>query len=228
MACKTNLRLVGWMPVAASAASIVIGLGLSNTFWRSEGSTTLTLRVIETIVPFVGGLQTAFLLSPEDEAPLEILLSCPRPVCSTLLERLITLLVMHGSVALIGNLVLCAFLKEEGLLTAILRWWAPYFLLSGVALFTTQLTRQGSFGTLLETLMWGGMLFGGDALLRRWAFLWPIHVFLQPQDSSATAYLLNRATLLSIGMILTALGLYWSGNEERMLIGRNREGEHIR
>jgi hypothetical protein len=68
-------------------------------------------------------------------------------------------------------------------------------------------------------LMWGSMLFGGDWLLRCWPFLWPLHVFLQPHRVSPIVYTLNRATLVLIGVVLVALALYLSRDEERMMIG---------
>ena len=219
LAWKTNLRLVGWNPAVGSALAVALGLGLTNSLWGTSGSTPLTLRVVETIVPLVAGLQAAFLLSPEDEAPLELLLSCPRPLALVLLEKLVVLMILQGSVALTGNLVVQLVHGNEGWLVTIARWFAPCLCLSGVALFTTQLTRQGSFGALLETLMWGGMLFGGDGLLRRWPFLWPLHVFLQPHHVDSFIYTLNRAVLISIGIILVALALYLSRDEERMMIG---------
>jgi hypothetical protein len=174
---------------------------------------------VETIVPLVAGLQAAFLLSPEDEAPLELLLSCPRPLALVLLDRLIMLMILQGSVALTGNLAVLLMYENEGWLITVARWFAPCLCLSGVALFTTQLTRQGSFGALLETLMWGGMLFGGDGLLRRWPFLWPLHVFLQPDRVDTIVYMLNRAALISIGAVLVMLALHLSRDEERMMIG---------
>jgi hypothetical protein len=220
IAWKTNLRLVGWNSAVGSALAVALGLVLTNSLWGTSSFTPLTLRVVETIVPLVTGLQAAFLLSPEDEAPLELLLSCPRPLALVLLERLVMLMILQGSVALTGNLATLLLQEDEGLLLTITRWFAPCLCLSGVALFTTQLTRQGSFGALLETLMWGGMLFGGDGLLRRWPFLWPLHVFLQPHHVGSIVYMLNRATLISIGLILAALALYLSRDEERMMIGR--------
>ena len=132
------------------------------------------------------------------------------------------MMILLGSVALVGNLAILILLDYEVVLTLILRWLAPCICLSGVVLFTTQLTRQGSFGALLGTLMWGGMLFGGDALLTRWQFLWPLHVYLQPNYVSSTRYLLNRGTLALIGVILGALAIYLSNDEERMLIGGSR------
>jgi hypothetical protein len=216
---KANLRLVGWNPAVGSALAVALGLSLTNSLWRTSGSTPLTLRVVETIVPFVTGLQAAFLLSPEDEAPLELLLSCPRPLALVLLDRLVMLMILQGSVALTGNLVVLLMHGDEDWLMTIARWFAPCFCLSGVALFTSQLTRQGSFGALLETLMWGGILFGGDGLLRRWPFLWPLHVFLQPDRVDPMVYMLNRAALITIGAILVVLALHLCRDEERVMIG---------
>jgi hypothetical protein len=220
LAWKTNLRLVGWNPAIGSALAVVLGLVLTNSLWETSGFTSLTLRVVETIVPLVAGLQAAFLLSPEDEAPLELILSCPRPLALVLLDRLVMLMILQGSVALTGNLVVLLLHGNEGWLITIARWFAPSLCLSGVALFTTQLTRQGSFGALLATLMWGGMLFGGDGLLRRWPSLWPLHVFLQPDRVDLIVYMLNRTALITIGAFLVVLALYLSRDEERMMIGR--------
>ncbi len=221
-AWKINVRLVGWIPAIGSAVTVAFGLVMVNFFMHSTNSQSLTIRVVGTVVPLVAGLQAAFLLSPDDEAPLELLLSCPRSLGWTLLERLVIMMILLGGVALVGNLAILILLDFEGLLTLILRWFAPCLCLSGTALFTTQLTRQGSFGALLGTLMWGGMLFGGDALLTRWEFLWPLHVYLQPNHVSSTRYLLNRGTLTLIGVILVALAIYLSNDEERMLIGESQ------
>jgi len=211
--CKTNVQIIGWVPVVGSAVAVALGLTLAAVVvWRGPAG-----RVVETIVPLAVGLQAAFLLSPEDEPPLELLLACPRPLARTLWERWAVMMVMQGGVALAGTFVSLVLLGDEGLALAVARWLAPCAWIGGVALFTTQLTRQGVFGALLATLIWGGMLFGGDALLSRWPFLWPLHVYLQPEGLAPAVYALNRAGLTLAGLALAALAAYLTRDEERVL-----------
>ena len=218
---RTNARLVGWLPVAGSAVAVALGLALAaGMVWQGP-----TGRVVETAVPLVVGLQAAFLLSPEDEPPLELLLACPRPLAWTLWERWAVMMVLQGSVALAGTFVSLVLLGNEGpalsmaegLPPAVARWLAPCAWLAGVALLTTQLTRQGVFGALLATLMWSGMRVGGDALLSRWPFLWPLHVYLQPEGVAPAVYALNRTGLTLAGLALAALAAYLTRDEERVL-----------
>ena len=59
-------------------------------------------NVVEAVLPLAVGLHAAFLLSPEDEKPLELLLSCPRPLSLALAERLLTMALLQGGVATAG------------------------------------------------------------------------------------------------------------------------------
>jgi hypothetical protein len=221
-AWKTSVRLVGWFPAVGSGIAVAGGMTLSMLTFSPE----TRLRLVETVVPLAMALTAAFLLSPAGEPPLELLLACPRPLAWALLERLAVATGMLGGVALAGNLVGLTFPGSEGLPLASARWMAPFVCLAGVALFTTQLTRQGTFGALLGTLLWGGMLSGGDPLLTRWPSLWPLHIYLQPTAVSSVVYALNRATLILVGSILVALAAYLTRDEERMLgirgVGRKK------
>jgi hypothetical protein len=217
VAWRTSARLIGWLPFAGSAVTVALGLALAASTWHQEGFPSPAPRVVEVIVPLVFGIQAAFLLSPDSEPPLELLLTCPRPLAWALLERLAALIALLGCVALAGNLAALALPEAQNLPLAVIRWLAPCVGIGGAALFTTQMTRQGVFGALLATLLWGGMLFGFDSLLTRWPFLWPLHVYLQPETAGLIIYMLNRATLTFVGAGLTALAVYLLHDEERVL-----------
>lgn len=225
LAPRTSVRLIGWLPVAGSAVAVALLLTLNATLWRGQSAPLLpTARVVETFVPLVVGLHAAFLLSAEDEPSLELLLACPRPLAWALLERVAVMAAQQGSVALGGSLVGLALPGAEGSHLAIARWLTPCAWFGGVALFTTQLTRQGVFGALLVMLLWGGTFFGGDALLTRWPFLWPLHAYLQPEAVAPNTYVLNRSGLILAGFILTALAARLTRDEERMLGVRKVRG----
>lgn len=222
IAWRISARLIGGLPFAGSAIAMILGLALAASTWHREGFPSPVVRVVEVVVPLVFGMQAAFLLSPDSEPPLELLLTCPRPLAWALLERLTVLVALLGSVALAGNLVSLTLPGAQSLSLAVARWPASCAFIGGAALFTTQMTRQGVFGALLATLLWGGMLFGGDSLLIRWPFLWPLHVYLQPETAEPIVYMLNRATLTLMGAGLTALAVYLLYDEERILGMRGR------
>ncbi len=212
LALYASLRLGEWLP-AILCALVVLLFGLLNaTVWGGGLSPVPGVHVVEIIVPLAAGIQAAFLLSPEDEPCLELLLVCPRPARWALLERLLVMGVLIGGIALGGSLI-----RPDGLAMAIIRWMAPVTWFCGVAVFTTLLTRQGTFGALLAILLWGGTLFGGDTMVARWPYLWPLHAYLQPGDATPTVYALNRGLLILAGLILTGFAAHLAGDTEHML-----------
>jgi hypothetical protein len=134
------------------------------------------------------------------------------------------MLILQGSVALAGNVIALMLPGGEEMVQAIARWLVPCAWFCGVAVAAALVTRQGVFGALLVTLLWGGMLLGGDGLLHRWPYLWPLHAYLQPQDVSRRVYALNRLVLTLAGVLLVALAARLARDEERMLgVSRGRE-----
>ena len=216
-AWKVGARMVSWLPAWCAAIAMAASLVITKLTWVSPGDPTMAARLVSAIVPLAMGLQAALALSPESEPALELLLACPRPLAWTLIERLLLAAGVETAIALAGYLGGSILLGSELLNQAFLGGLAPFVFLMGVAAFGTQTTRNGVYGTLLVTMMWGGMLFGGDALLSRWPFLWPIHVYLQPEAVHVTVYAINRVILILAGLILIALAAYLTRDEERMI-----------
>ena len=216
---RINLKLIGWWPVAVSA--LILGaffiLQILVPSRTSALDITDQLRVVETIAPLLFAIQAAFLLSPDNEPALELLLSYPKPLPRLFLERLLLVVGMHLVIALAATLVFAATWHTENLALALVRWLAAGIVLGGVAVFTTQITRQGVFGTLLATLLWAASLYGGDGILKRWKWFWPFHVYLQPEKFGLGIYLLNRLALVGIGLGLLLLAMKFLGDEERLL-----------
>jgi pimeloyl-ACP methyl ester carboxylesterase len=217
---RVSLRLLGWWPVAASAVLVTLAL-LSDA---RENTPISMVRVVETIVPLLAAVQAAFLFSPEDEPALEVTLASRRPIAWTMVERLAWLFALQGSVALIGSVV-AAGITGESLDVAVIRWLAPLTIFVGLALCLTLLTRQPAISIGLLIVVWCGLLLGSEQLIKLWPFLWPIGVYLQPDQP---VYALNRLFLILVGLWLIRLALtYFIRDEERVLLGsriKSRKG----
>jgi pimeloyl-ACP methyl ester carboxylesterase len=209
---RISLRLLGWWPAAASVVLVSLAL-LTST---SEVTPLGTARCVETIVPLLAAVQAAFLFSPEDEPGLEVTLACRRPLAWMMLERLTWLLALQGSVALIGGAIAAGALGEN-LGVAIARWLAPLLVLVGIALCLTLITRLPMMSLGLVVILWSGLMLASEQLIKLWPFLWPIGLYLQPDQSD---FWLNRILLILIGLGLLRLAVtHFIRDEERLLLG---------
>lgn len=214
---RTSARLIAWGPAlggAALVAVVVLGVDPARTDAFSPA------RIVEALVPLIAGMQAAFLFSPDDEPGLEVLLACPRPLAWTVVERLALLLAGQGAVALLGGLLASARLNTS-VLEGVARWLPPLLVLSATALAITLSTRQPLFSVGLTLLLWFGLLWnsgpGGGFFLARWPYLWPLHLYLQPDHAD---FWLNRAALLLLGLNLVVLAAgHLLRDEERVLLG---------
>jgi hypothetical protein len=209
-----NLKLSGWIPTAAGA--LMVG-GFLTVYTISHAGIDYLRRIIEVVIPLAFGLHAAFVLAPENEPAIELLLSYPKPLARLLGERILTISILHGSVALTATLLIAVNWNVESLGLALIRWLAAGVILGGLAVFTTQLTRQSAFGALMATFLWASSIYGGDALLRRWPWAWPAHIYLQPENVSLPVYILNRFILVLVGLALMFLAGVLLRDDERTL-----------
>jgi hypothetical protein len=216
---QIHFKLVGWWPVAVSAGILAIFFILELCMPKSDGAieSLYIRRAVETIAPLLFAVQTAFLFGPENEPAFELLLACPATLPCLFRQRLFLVAGMHLAVAVGTTLLFTAVWGAENMALAFVRWLAAGIALAGVAIFTTQLTRQGVFGTLLATLMWAASLYGGDKILNRWGWFWPFHVYLQPEKFGLGTYLLNRLILTAVGVCLSMLAMKFLDDEDRLL-----------
>jgi len=217
--CRINLKLTGWWPAVVSAVLMAVFFVLELPM-AGSGDPFVTMyaqRAVETIAPLLFAVQAAFLLGPDNEPALELLLSYPKPLSRLFIDRLLLVTGMHLAVALAATLVFAFTWHAENLALAMVRWVAAGIVLGGVAIFTTQVTRQGVYGTLLATLLWASSLYGGDGILKRWNWFWPFHVYLQPEKFGLGIYLLNRLALVGVGLGLFLLAMRFLGDEDRLL-----------
>lgn len=222
IAWTMSWRLTSWVSTGMSAGFVVLALILhDNSWWLAQFPTFAPLRVVESIVPLVAGIQAALLFSPSDEPALEVSLATPRPFAWVLLERLALLLLLQSTVALIGNAAALVIVGHGDVAAVMTRWLAPTLLLCGVGIMVTLTTREMALSALLVGGLWFGMLFFGDAMVIRWPYLWPIHLYLPLGRMNGSDQLLNRLLLSGAGIGLITISAYRLRNSEHLLLGEN-------
>lgn len=211
---RIDLKLTGWLPAALGTLALGGFLVFYNT---SHAGVVYLRRIVEVVIPLAFGLHAAFVLAPENEPAIELLLSYPKPLTRLLLDRLLLIGLLHGGPALFATLFIAVNWEVESTGLGLVRWITAGIFLGGLAVFTTQLTRQSAFGALTTTLLWASSLYGGDALVKRWPWAWPAHIYLQPENVSLLLYSLNRIVLLLVGLGLMAFAILLLRNDERTL-----------
>ncbi len=208
-----TVRIIGWWPFVTSAGLLwfVIYAGRTNILSIQPAN------AVAVVLPIIVAIQAAFLFSPEDEPALEVMLATPRPPAWILLERLVTLLVMQGGIAVIASLLVIG-ISGETLIIAIIRWLPLTFILSGLAVYVTLSTHRALFGVVVVSLLWIILALFGDFLVQRWPVTWPLHLYLSPNNAE---YLLNRLFISLLGLSLIGLAATRLLNDpERLLLGR--------
>lgn len=212
-AWRGSLRLVGRPSLLGSALLIALAF-----YALQEGLSPFeALDAIAITLPVMVAIQAAFLLSPEDEPALEVLLAAPRPPAWTLLERLLTLFAVQGSVGFAASLLLSYFIPLSPAVV-VGRWLPLLFLLSGIAVSVTVATRRAILGVWVVSLVWLPLALFGDFLTVRWPIAWVAHLYLPPGHS---AYLLNRLLLSLVGITLLGISVVRVlNNTEFLLLGK--------
>jgi hypothetical protein len=176
-AWRHTVRLIGWLPLIVSAGLVWLVIYAAQTRLLPVNP----INAIALTLPILIAIQAAFLFSPEDESALEVMLATPRSATWTLLERLAVLLVLQGTVGLLFSIYL-AFATNTSVAVSISRWLPLIFLLSGISVYMTQLTRRAIFGVLIASLLWFVLTLFGDFMVERWPVIWPLHLYLQPSQ----------------------------------------------
>jgi hypothetical protein len=213
-----SLRLANQIPVIGAAVGILFFLIVFQTAGRGAG--IAPERVVELVIPLALGIQAALVFSPADEPLLEVTLACPRPLTWTILERLTLALLMQCGVGLVGTLLGMAAAGQGDLGQALWRWLTPALCFAGLGLYVTQASRQPMFGLCVVFVLWFGLLVGGDSAMAIWPFLWPIHIFLQPDNPLLRDfYAFNRLIVGLMGLAFLMLAIRQIRDEEKILFG---------
>ncbi|MBC8100489.1 MAG: hypothetical protein H7Y11_13685 [Armatimonadetes bacterium] len=193
--------VIWWLPVVGLLGMVVFGMLAQS---GDPIAHMVGLSAVAGIGAGVGGMMAAFAFAPSDDAALELLLSAPRPLSYTLIERLLLIFGLNAIVSIIGALLVAQLTGESTAFALWARWGAPFTLLVGVGLVIGMMARRSSFGVLVVILLDGALLFGGaEALIARYPWARLLHPLLDPlrYPESIVA---NRIIVFSIGVALIA------------------------
>jgi hypothetical protein len=222
IAWGTTRRLVIVWPALASLGAMVLLLAI----FRLLNNGRDYAGVVEALMPLALGIHAALLFAPDDEPPLDLLLTYPRPLAWLLLERVLYIVLPHLGVLLVGS-VLVALLTESGLAMVAEMWvrCLPIaLLLTGVGVCVTLNSRSSLFGAFIVILMWFAALGAVRTLAAVLPVLWPIHLYLPNAAPVEAFYWLNRALFALLGIALLALAATWLIRDpERLLLGGKRQ-----
>jgi pimeloyl-ACP methyl ester carboxylesterase len=238
---RVTLRQVGWRPLVLSGV-------LSVTLYMIMPAIDLTFfyerslaQVIVIVGPLVMAIQTAFLVAPDDEPALELMLACPHPFHWLAIERVAIGLAGQSLVALGVMLIGAWELGAAHILLAMAGWIASVLLLSGLVAFVSAHTQRAMPGVLIGLLAWFVLGAAGsdrfEVLLPAvplgfpppWPrplgliqpLLWTMHPFLSPGSLTRADFFLNRVIVSGLGLGLMALAMVLLANTERLLLGEH-------
>jgi hypothetical protein len=174
--------------------------------------------VCELALPLVSAVTCAYLFSPENDPPLELLYACPPPIPILLGARgvwLAAVFVLPVSGVQVAFLAANASLQCADLWLLGQIWLPPALCLGGLGLFVTQWVRSAQAGVLVGVMVWlaqGLMLaqiFVENQVLRS-LYLFSILAGL-PMDEMT----LNRWLLVGLGCLFFSLGVVVARDPQR-------------
>jgi hypothetical protein len=216
-AWRGGFRLVGWLPLWGAAVPLVAIILFSPLHPASDIPPFEPLRATATLIPLIAACHMAFAFSPADEPALEGLLAAPRPLAWTLFERVALMATPYILLALFGNTIVLARFPAESA-SFFLGWLSPFLFFVAVAIMVTLSSRQAAFGMTLTIVLWFGLAFMGDGMIFRWPYLWPLHIYLQPEQAiSPTAFTLHQTWVALAGLGMLTRAAAHLANPEKLL-----------
>jgi hypothetical protein len=180
--------------------------------------------VVEAALPLLIGVQSAFLFSPDDEPLLEVQIAAPRPIAWVIIERVLTMLIVQGGIALLGTiLTVSATVDGTTVIDLVVRWLPAALFMAGLGLTFTISVRQPAFSLAMVTIGWLVLYNGRQWALSMLPFMWPFDVFATPGSYD---FALNRWVVAVIGVALITRTIRLASDPERLLFNLRQQHTH--
>jgi hypothetical protein len=228
--CRLSAKLIGIGPIFLSM--IMMGAGTGIIVFTLPADTRLGFYVylLEAGAPLLIALSLAFIVAPEADPAIELLMSYRRSLAWARIARLVTFTVEIGTVLLLSNAAFVEWNARQlslGFWQLIITWLSPAIFLSGIGMTSTLWFRRGAAGVAAAFTAYAAnmlfllvqMLFRSPPLFQSSLFR-SIYLFLTAltlQTPLDTMWLVNRLVLLILGCAVAVLGLWLVRDDERTL-----------
>jgi hypothetical protein len=209
-------RVVGWhMPVGSA---LLLAVAAAIILDQSDQPLYHFQLVCELSLPLVSAVACAYLFSPENDPPLELLYACPPPIPILLGARwvwLAAVFVLSVSGVQVAFLAANASSSCADLWLLGQIWLPPALCLGGLGLLVTQGVRSAQAGVLVGVMVWLVQVlmlartFAESQVLRS-VYLFPILAGL-PMDEMT----FNRWLLVGLGGLFFSLGVAAARDPQR-------------
>lgn len=189
--------------------------GILEIDWEFVASLP-TQQVLTGVITLFAGVHGALLFSPEDEPIIEVLLSVPHPLSKLIGGRVIVMIFIYLMIGIMSQILLTeqiSFTVTE----ALILWVPGLILLPNLGLLVTVITRQIVFGVGLVVIIWGAFFLYGSSIIRLAPYIYSVHIFPLSIWSDAELFLVNRITIISLGLFCFIWVLSFLAKEESVL-----------
>lgn len=214
LAWKFSFKATGWLLALIAGVLLVARLMIAAANMELVGS---MFTSFEMIIPLIAGLHATLLFAPDDEPAIELLLAAPRPPFYLIIERVGTLVLLQGGVALALSVLTVLLHPGTSLFDVILRWLPPSVCVVGLCMAATLYARRTGIGVLATLTLCVGMAIGSKAIVPMFPGLWFMVFYAEPRQLTPEQYLINRLFLCAAGLAALALVMYRMRDEEKVL-----------
>lgn len=243
-ACRVSLRLMGLGPIWVTLIMVGASTCLIALSFPAEAQLNYYLPFLEIGVSIFVSTAITYLLAPESDPAIEVLLTYRRPLAFTRAARLVILVAEVGTVTLVSNLLFLLWIGQWNIVTVLrlfLAWFSPMFFLGGIGLAGTRLGRRAEIGMSAIFVVWGGNLLilalittlnlQNSLPLAESPLFRVMYLFLTTLTTSAPLggiWVINRMSMLAVGIVFAALGLNVRNGERALGIDVVEPGQWIR
>lgn len=179
------------------------------------------MRLVEQAVPFLAAVMGAYSFAPDNEPSIELLLTYPRPLWHSVLERLSCMAAMLAVSSMVSGsffLMLAGQLSLNNLAQLAVVLVPSTFCTGTLSLAITIHTARGTVGLLFTLILCLTMAALPDELLAalpilRWVYIFPFGRY----GLTWASWLVNRLTLIALGVLVSIGALHFTRNSERLL-----------
>lgn len=224
-----SFKIVGIAPLLVILLLVIPAIILAQLGVPEDARLEFVVYFLEVGIPALIAISAVFVIAPESDVCLELIMTYRKPLLAIRSARLFVLFLQTGTVLVLGSIALIKSdqnLTDFKLLQALLTWVSPTTFLVGVGLAGTLFGGRGAYGIasifvvfginisiLLLQRLYGVPIIESLALQSIYIFLTSMSLQLQVDHIWHT----NRLVLILLGLVGTCIALWFAPEDERVL-----------